>query len=86
MQKSNKKSLKIDHHIIFTPGTRGGDMFEAHLPVSGRVNDSHSLDRIGWSHRAGQFWGLAVHPLRDEVSGCALSGVLRDEVAGMRAE
>lgn len=44
-------------------------MFEAHLPVSGRVNDPHSLDRIGWGHRAGQFWGLAVHPLRDEVSG-----------------
>ena len=53
-------------------------MFEAHLPVSGRVNDSHSLDRIGWGHRVGHFWGLAVHPLRDEVSGC----VVRVKVEG----
>lgn len=43
-------------------------MFEAYLPVSGRANESHSLSRVGWSHGIGRFQGLAVHPLRDEVS------------------
>ena len=43
-------------------------MFEAYLPVSGRANESYSLNRVGWSHGIGRFQGLAVHPLRDEVS------------------
>ena len=46
-------------------------MFEAHLPVSGRKNDSYSLLRVGWSHCKGRYWGLAAHPFRDEVSAIA---------------
>lgn len=67
--------LKGIYEIFVFLGTRGGDMFEAHLPVSGRKNDSYSLLRVGWSHCKGRYWGLAAHPLRDEVSANALQAL-----------
>jgi len=44
-------------------GTKGSDIFEATLATS--LNDSLTMNRIGWGHSSGELWGVAFHPVHE---------------------
>jgi WD40 repeat protein len=47
------------------------------VQIPGNPSEHHTLIRIGWSHRRGEFWGLAPHPMRDEFATCGSDKALR---------
>jgi WD40 repeat protein/Ca2+-binding EF-hand superfamily protein len=59
----------------FLVGTRGGDIFEAKLPVG--PQDPYSLSRVAWSHCGQSINGLAAHPTRDEFATVGSDKTLR---------